>query len=57
MYMYIEALIKDNHKVILCQFELLRAQLGKQSIKHKGSLDLKETSKKPIHSMQEHNTL
>ena len=46
--MCIEALIKDSHKITLCQFELLEAQLEKQSFKYRGSLDLNETSKKPI---------
>ena len=52
MYMCIEALIKDCHKVILSQLELLKVQQDKQSIKVKGSLDLNKTSKKPMkHSM------
>ena len=42
------ALIKDSHKVTLCQLELLKAQLEKQSFKYRGSLDLNKTSKKPI---------
>ena len=46
--MCIEALIKDSHKVILCLFELMKTQLEKQSTKHRGSLDLKEASKKPV---------
>ena len=48
MYMCIEALVKDCHNVILHQLELLKAQLEKQSIKIRGSLDLIKTSKKPM---------
>ena len=48
MYMCIEALIKDCHKVISHQLELLKAQPEKQSIKNRGSLDLNKTSKKPM---------
>ena len=48
MYMYIEALIKDCHKVILSQLELLKAQLEKQSVKNRGSLDLNKTSKESM---------
>ena len=58
MYMCIEALIKDCHKVILSQLELLKVQQDKQSIKVKGSLDLNKTSKKPMkHSTKGHNRL
>ena len=46
MYMCIEALIKDCHKVISHQLELLKAQLEKQSIKNTGSLDLKKKQAK-----------
>ena len=47
MYMCIEALIKDCHKVILCQLDLLKAQWENQRFKNRESLDLKETSKEP----------
>ena len=57
MYMCIEALIKDSHKVILSQLGLLKAQLEKQSVKNRGSLDLNKTRKKSMkHSTQGHNT-
>ena len=42
MYMCIEALIKDCHKVILHQLELLKVQLEKHNNKLRGSLDLKK---------------
>ena len=46
--MCIEVIIKDCYKVILCKLDLLKAQLEKQSIKTRGSLDLNESSKEPI---------
>ena len=57
MYMCIKALIKDCYKVISSQLELLKAQLEKQSVKNRGSLDLNKTSKKSMkHSTQGHNS-
>ena len=48
MYMCKEALIKDCHKVILCQLQLLKAHSKKQGFRNRGSLDLNETSKEQI---------
>ena len=55
MYMCIEALIKDCHKVILHQLELLKAQLEKQNNKLRGSLDHKE-AKNTRKKSTKHNT-
>ena len=61
MYMCIEALIKNCHKVTLHELGLLKVHPKKQNNKLRGSLDLKEvenTSKKPIKcSTPGHNNL
>ena len=55
MCMCTETSIKDCCKVISSQLELLKAQLEKQSVKNRRSLDLNKTSKKSMkHSAQGH---